>query len=92
MEDPAPVCKGLAEAGVFLRYFEPLQDPRQPGKVADPLDEILLPCLLAVLAGAETIVDIALFGRKKALLPALPALPALPGRSCARYSQLPNGG
>ncbi len=30
-----------------------------------PLDEILLLCLLAVLAGAETFVDIALFGRKK---------------------------
>ncbi len=30
-----------------------------------PLDEILLLCLLAVLAGAETIVDIALFGCKK---------------------------
>jgi hypothetical protein len=30
-----------------------------------PLDEILLLCLLAVLAGAETITDIALFGRKK---------------------------
>jgi predicted transposase YbfD/YdcC len=30
-----------------------------------PLDEILLLCLLAVLAGAETFVDIALFGCKK---------------------------
>jgi predicted transposase YbfD/YdcC len=30
-----------------------------------PLDEVLLLCLLAVLAGAETFVDIALFGEKK---------------------------
>jgi DDE_Tnp_1-associated len=33
--------------------------------VTYPLDEILLLCLLAVLAGAETFVDIALFGSKK---------------------------
>jgi hypothetical protein len=33
--------------------------------VAYPLEEILLLCLLAMLAGAETIVDIALFGCKK---------------------------
>jgi len=33
-----------------------------------PLDEILLLCLLAVLAGAETIVDIARFGEKKRAL------------------------
>jgi len=30
-----------------------------------PLDEVLLLCLLAVMAGAETIVDIARFGEKK---------------------------
>jgi len=33
--------------------------------VCYPLDEILLLCLLAVLAGAETITDIAVFGVKK---------------------------
>lgn len=55
----------LAEAVVFLRYFNGLEDPRQQAKVTYPLDEILLLCLLAVLAGAETITDIALFGRKK---------------------------
>jgi len=53
------------EAVVFLSHFEDLEDPRQRGKVQYPLDEILLLCLLAVLAGAETITDIALFGRKK---------------------------
>ena len=30
-----------------------------------PLPEVLLLCLLAVLAGAETFVDIARFGEKK---------------------------
>jgi predicted transposase YbfD/YdcC len=53
------------EAVVFLRHFKDLKDPRQQAKVAYPLDELLLLCLLAVLAGAETITDIALFGRTK---------------------------
>ncbi len=53
------------ETVVFLSYFKDLADPRQQGKVSYPLDEILLLCLLAVLAGAETFVDIALFGSKK---------------------------
>ncbi len=52
----------LAESVVFLKYFSDLPDPRQRGKVMYRLDEILL---LAVLAGAETIVDIARFGEKK---------------------------
>jgi len=56
---------GLEETLVFLRHFEDLPDPRQPGKVTYPLDEILLLCLLAVLAGADTFTDIALFGAKK---------------------------
>ena len=55
----------FAETVVFLSYFEDLQDPRQPGKVSYPLDEILLLCLLAVLAGAECFTEIALFGVKK---------------------------
>src|SRR5271167_4155714 len=53
------------EAVVFLGYFEDLPDPRQRGKVVYPLDEVLLLSLLAVLAGAETFVDIARFGDKK---------------------------
>lgn len=53
------------EAVVFLNHFRDLPDPRQPGKVMYPLDEVLLLCLLAVLAGAETFVDIARFGDKK---------------------------
>jgi len=42
-----------------------LPDPRQLGKVVYPLAEVLLLCLLAVLGGAETFVDIARFGEKK---------------------------
>jgi predicted transposase YbfD/YdcC len=55
----------LSETVVFLSHFKDLQDPRQPGKVTYPLAEVILLCLLAVLAGAETFVDIALFGEKK---------------------------
>ena len=61
----SPDCGALGEAIVFLRYFRDLPDPRQRGKVMYPLEEVLLLCLLAVLAGAETIVDIARFGDKK---------------------------
>ena len=38
----------------WLEHFEDLEDPRQRGKVAYPLDEMLLQCLLAVLAGAHS--------------------------------------
>jgi predicted transposase YbfD/YdcC len=56
------------EAVVFLDHFRALADPRQRGKVVYCLDEVLLLCLLAVLAGAESIVDIARFGEKKLAL------------------------
>ncbi len=49
----------------WLEHFEPLEDPRQSGKVWYPLDEVLLVSLLAVLAGAECWVEIAEFGRAK---------------------------
>lgn len=65
MDDVAADCGALGEAVVFLRYFKELPDSRQPGKVVYPLDEVLLLSLLAVLAGAETFVDIARFGDKK---------------------------
>ena len=61
-------CAALAETTVFLDYFREMPDHRQPGKVVYPLDEILLLCLLAVLAGAETFTDIARFGEKKLAL------------------------
>lgn len=56
------------ESIVFLKYFRELPDPRQRGKVMYPLEEVLLLCLLAVLAGAETITDIARFGEMKLAL------------------------
>ena len=65
MNDSAMDGAAFAEAVVFLSYFECLRDPRQPGKVIYPLDEVLLLCLLAVLAGAECFTEIALFGTKK---------------------------
>jgi predicted transposase YbfD/YdcC len=65
METAAGVVAALSETVVFLNHFNDLPDPRQPGKVIYPLDEVLLLCLLAVLAGAESFVDIALFGEKK---------------------------
>jgi len=55
----------IFEATVFLDYFKDMPDPRQPGKVAYRLDEVLLLALMAVLAGAEGFTDIARFGRKK---------------------------
>src|SRR6185312_7584309 len=65
MGEAAADCTAFDESVAFLSHFKELTDPRQQAKVAYPLDEILLLCLLAVLAGAETITDIALFGRKK---------------------------
>jgi predicted transposase YbfD/YdcC len=65
MDGRARECSGLSEAIVFLDYFTDLPDPRQQGKVVYPLKEVLLLCLLAVLAGAETFADIARFGEKK---------------------------
>ncbi len=55
----------IGEATVFLAYFQDLSDPRQRGKVTYPLAEVLLLCLLAVLGGADSFVDIARFGEKK---------------------------
>jgi predicted transposase YbfD/YdcC len=55
----------FGEAIVFLEHFEGLADPRQRGKVRYTLDAVLLLCLLAVLAGGETVTDIARFGEKK---------------------------
>jgi predicted transposase YbfD/YdcC len=68
MDDAATDCAALAETVVFLSHFKDLRDPRQPGKVTYPLDEVLLLCLLAVLAGAECFTEIALFGTKKLAL------------------------
>ena len=68
MEDATTDGAAFAETVVFLSYFKDLPDHRQCGKVMYPLDEVLLLCLLAVLAGAETFTDIARFGDKKRTL------------------------
>jgi predicted transposase YbfD/YdcC len=65
MERAAGEFGAIGESVVFLDYFRDFPDPRQPGKVVYPLDEVLLLCLLAVLGGAETFCDIARFGEKK---------------------------
>ena len=49
----------------FLDHFNDLEDPRQRAKVLYPLDEVLLLCLLGVLAGCESWVEIARYGEKK---------------------------
>lgn len=61
----AVVDEAVLESVVFLDHFADLRDPRQLSKVIYPLDEILLLCLLAVLAGAETFTAISQFGRDK---------------------------
>ncbi|KAF0117527.1 MAG: hypothetical protein FD149_1102 [Rhodospirillaceae bacterium] len=43
----------IAESVIFLEYFRDLRDPRQQVKVLYPLKEVLLLCLLSVLAGAR---------------------------------------
>ena len=65
MGRPSGDSGALGEAIVFLDYFKDLPDPRQLGKVIYPLDEVLLLCLLAVLAGSEAITRIARFGERK---------------------------
>ena len=65
MGDVANECGTVFETVVFLKHFRELPDHRQAGKVTYPLDEVLLLCLLAVLAGADTFVDIARFGTRK---------------------------
>jgi len=65
MDDAAQDNQALFEAVVFLNHFNELPDPRQRGKVTYPLEEVLLLALLAVLAGAESFVEIARFGEKK---------------------------
>ena len=68
MERAGSDLTAFGETVVFLDYFKDLPDPRQAGKVIYPLPKVLLLCLLAVLAGAETFVDIARFGEKKIAL------------------------
>ena len=64
MEAAGRICRTRRSAG--LRDVLRISGTHgRHGKVIYPLDEVLLLCLLAVLAGAETFVDIARFGNKK---------------------------
>ena len=65
MEAAVSELTAFDETVVFLDYFKDLPDPRQAGKVIYPLPEVLLLCLLAVQAGAETFVYIARFGEEE---------------------------
>src|ERR1700752_4107634 len=65
LQEPSSSPEARSEALVFLSFFADLPDPRQPGKIIYPLREILLLSLLAMLAGAESFVEIARFGEKK---------------------------
>lgn len=65
MTEGVAAARAVKETTVFLSHFEDLPDYRQKGKVAYPLDEVLLVMLAAALAGAETVADIARFGRAK---------------------------
>ena len=49
----------------FLDHFKDLDDPRVPGLISYPLDELLLTTLCAVLSGYEDWSDIATYGREK---------------------------
>lgn len=53
------------ETTVFLNHFKDLPDHRQAGKVAYPLQEVLLLMLMAVLAGGVAFTEIARFGERK---------------------------
>ena len=65
MTEGDAACRAVKETTVFLSHFKDLPDYRQKGKVAYPLEEVLLLMLAAALAGAETVADIARFGRAK---------------------------
>ena len=65
MGQPAEDRDAMGEAVAFLGHFKDLPDPRQLAKITYPLEEVLLLCLLAVLAGAEGFCDIARFGETK---------------------------
>lgn len=71
MECGAANFEARAGTTVFLLYFKYPPDRRQLGKAVYPLEEILLLRMLAVLAGAESFVDIAR-GRREEARPLAP--------------------
>jgi predicted transposase YbfD/YdcC len=61
----ATVDEAFDQVVDFLEHFDDLEDPRQHAKVLYPLDEVLLLCLLGVLASCESWVEISKYGEKK---------------------------
>ena len=49
----------------FAEYFDELDDPRMASKTHHPLLSVLMLTVLGVLCGAESWVDLAIFGRSK---------------------------
>lgn len=49
----------------FLDYFKDVKDPRDLVKLSYKLEEVFLLTLVATIAGAETMVDIANYGKEK---------------------------
>lgn len=68
MDELAENFAAAAETPCFLQFSKDMPDRRQAGKVIYPLEEILLLCLLAVLAGSEAFTEIARFAEKKLAL------------------------
>jgi|GEM_PF-3404294 hypothetical protein len=55
MENSGAALAAAVEATVFLGYFNEMPDHGQAGKVAYPLDEVLLLALMAVLGAVRLI-------------------------------------
>ena len=49
----------------LLQHFSLLADPRQSGKVLNPLDEIVLLLVCATIASCDDLVEIAEWGRER---------------------------
>ena len=55
----------VGEASRFLAHFDGLADPRQPGKIKYPLNEVLFLVLSSLLANGDGFTDAAEFGVEK---------------------------
>jgi len=69
MEEVAEEFEQKAETIVFLDHFRSCRILRQRGKVLYPLDEILLLCLLAVLAERKPLSTLRCFVNELEFLP-----------------------
>jgi hypothetical protein len=67
MDDATQDNRVLFDAVASLNHFNDMPYPRQRGKVTYPPDEVLLLARLAVLAGAEAFVEIAVLVRRNSI-------------------------